>query len=177
MGVGGARSRELAAYMPVGLCDEQSHCRCGMWFERRRVLWIHPRFFSSHRRRKRHSASNPYRRAQRLRFQGRAVARRVSSRSMWRNFRRRSHTRAISRKLSRCIPRNRRTLHLLGLPPTQCMQIFSQLGRRPRDSKGRKRQSPPKILPDLYRRRRRPPRMRQSTARACLMATSNKIDA
>ena len=63
---------------------------------------------------------------------------------MWRNFRRRSHTRAISRKLSRCVPRNRKGyLHLLGLRPTQCMQIFSRLGRQPK-GKGRKRQSPPK---------------------------------
>ena len=28
MGVGGAKSPELAAYMPMGLCDKQSHCRC-----------------------------------------------------------------------------------------------------------------------------------------------------
>ena len=131
---------------------------------------LHPsQIFSSHRHRKRHYASNLYRRAPRLRFQDRAVARRVSSRSMWRNFRRRSHTRAISQKLSRCVPRNR-SLHLLGLRPTQCMQIFSRLGHQPRGSKGRKRQSPP-IRPDLFRRRRRPPRIRQ------LMARSNKIDA
>jgi len=93
---------------------------------------------------------------------------------MWPNFRRRSHTRAISRKLSRCVPRNRKgSLHLLGLCPTQCMQIFIRLGRRPRDSKGRKRQSRPKIRPDRFRRRRRPPRMRQPIARAGLMAKSN----
>jgi len=92
---------------------------------------------------------------------------------MWRNFRRRSHTRVISQKLSRCVPRNR-SLHLLGLCPTQCMQIFSRLGHQPRGSKGRKRQSPPKIRPHLFRRRRRPPRICQSTG---LTARSNKIDA
>jgi hypothetical protein len=74
----GARSRELAAYMSVGLCDEQSHCRCGMWFERRRMLCIHPRFSQVIAAEKRHYASIPYQRAPRLRFQGRAVARRVS---------------------------------------------------------------------------------------------------
>ena len=92
---------------------------------------------------------------------------------MWRNFRRRSHTRVISQKLSRCVPRNR-SLHLLGLCPTQCMQIFSRLGHQPRGRKGRKRQSSPKIRPDLFRRRRRPPRIRQPTG---LMARSNKIGA
>ena len=28
---------------PVGLCHEQSHCRCNMWFKCRRMLCIHPR--------------------------------------------------------------------------------------------------------------------------------------
>jgi hypothetical protein len=144
-----------------------------MRFERRRLLCI-CRIFSSHRRRKRHCASSPYHRAPRLRFQGKAVARRVSSRSMWPNFRRRLRTRAISRRLSQCVPRNREhSLHLLGLPLTQCMPIFCLLGRRPRGSKGRKRQSRPKIRPDLFRLRRRLPRMRQPTARAGLMGRSN----
>src|SRR5271166_4798906 len=36
--------RASRVHLPVGLCDEQSHCRCGMWFDRCRVLGIYARF-------------------------------------------------------------------------------------------------------------------------------------